>query len=49
MRVAKDSDSGEEITEDMWFARHKGLVRLEQKVDGQKSMTWELADFFERE
>lgn len=33
-------DSG--FTEDMWFAKGKGLVLLEQKVDGKTSMIWTL-------
>ncbi len=33
------------FSEDMWFARGKGLVRLEQKVDGEVSMTWTLVEF----
>jgi hypothetical protein len=37
--------SKEFFTEDMWFAKGKGLVRLEQKIEGQKSMTWTLEKF----
>jgi hypothetical protein len=33
------------FTEDRWFAKGKGLVRLEQKVDGRTSMTWTLTKF----
>ncbi|MFA5080647.1 MAG: hypothetical protein WC472_03435 [Candidatus Paceibacterota bacterium] len=33
------------FTEDMWFAKGKGLVHLEQKIEGQKSMTWTLEKF----
>lgn len=35
------------FSEDMWFAKGKGLVRLEQKVDGEVSMTWTLMEFSE--
>lgn len=35
------------FSEDMWFAKGKGLVRLEQKVDGEVSMTWNLVEFSE--
>ncbi|MEW6408061.1 MAG: hypothetical protein AB1465_05215 [Patescibacteria group bacterium] len=31
--------------EDMWFEKGKGLVRLEQRIDGLVSMTWRLVDF----
>ena len=33
------------FTEDMWFEEGRGLVRLEQKVGGKASMTWELVEF----
>jgi len=33
------------MTEDTWFASGKGLVRLEQKINGEPSMTWILEDF----
>lgn len=33
------------FTEQLWFGKGKGLVRLEQKIDGQKSMTWTLEKF----
>jgi len=33
------------FTEDHWYARGKGLVRLVQKVEGKESMTWTLAEF----
>jgi hypothetical protein len=33
------------FTETTWFAKDKGLVRLEQKVNGQTSMTWTLEKF----
>ena len=33
------------FTEDTWFALGKGMVRLEQKIDGQISMTWTLESF----
>lgn len=32
----------QKFTEDTWFARAKGLVRLEQKIEGQTSMVWKL-------
>jgi len=32
------------FTEDMWYAKGKGLVKLEQKVNGKISMTWKLMD-----
>lgn len=41
-----DIDKG--FSEDMWFAREKGLVRLEQKVDGKTSMIWNLVQFSNR-
>lgn len=48
-REVKDSDKKESVldsgfTEDMWFAQGKGLVVLEQKVDGKTSMVWTLAN-----
>ncbi len=33
------------FSEDTWFARGKGLVRLEQKVNGKTSMVWRLRSF----
>lgn len=33
------------FTEEMWYEEGKGLVRLEQKVKGKISMTWELVKF----
>lgn len=33
------------FTEDLWFAKGKGLVRLEQKVNGKVSMVWVLTQF----
>ena len=33
------------FTEDTWFVRGIGLVRLEQRVDGKLSMTWTLTKF----
>lgn len=38
-----DLDKG--FTEDIWYARGKGLVYLLQKVDDQVSMTWVLMNF----
>jgi hypothetical protein len=43
-----DSDAEREVlnrgfTEDTWYQRGRGLVRLEQTIDGQRTMTWELA------
>ena len=32
------------FTEDTWFAKGRGLVRLEQKVDGATSMVWTLVE-----
>jgi len=28
------------FTEDLWFAKGRGLVKLEQKIDGKTTMTW---------
>lgn len=36
---------GKGFTEDKWFVRGRGLVRLEQRVDGVVSMTWVLKEF----
>ena len=49
-KEGKDDTDGVSIlrkpfTEDMWFVIDKGLVLLEQKVDGKPSMTWTLVDF----
>jgi hypothetical protein len=33
------------FTEDMWFAKGKGMVRLEQKVLGETTMVWTLTSF----
>jgi hypothetical protein len=33
------------FTEDTWFARGKGLVRLEQKIEEKTSMVWTLVQF----
>jgi len=33
------------FTESTWFARGKGLVRLEQRVNGKTSMLWRLKSF----
>jgi len=41
----EQSHLGKGFTEDMWFARGKGMVRLEQKVEGETSMTWSLIQF----
>ena len=38
-------DSSPHITEDLWYAPGKGLVRLVQKVEGKVAMTWTLAEF----
>jgi hypothetical protein len=35
-------------TEDMWFARDKGLVRLVQRIEGKTTMTWTLDNFSAR-
>jgi len=37
--------SGINFTEETWFGKGIGLVRLEQKVNGQTSMTWTLESF----
>lgn len=55
-RVMKDdrmnelnvSHTNKEFTEETWFAKGKGLVRLVQKVDGKVSMIWTLADFIQK-
>lgn len=41
----KTSSFDKHFTEDMWFAKGKGLVRLEQKIEGKRSMTWTLENF----
>ncbi|MCX6761139.1 MAG: hypothetical protein NTZ84_03520 [Candidatus Nealsonbacteria bacterium] len=33
------------FTEDTWYAKGKGMVRLEQKIDGRTSMVWTLEKF----
>ena len=33
------------FTEDTWFAKGRGLISLEQKVNGKTSMTWRLKEF----
>lgn len=33
------------FTEDTWFARDQGLVRLEQRADGNLMMVWRLVNF----
>lgn len=40
-RVVSDAD----LVEDAWYSKKIGLVRLEQKVNGEPSMTWILEDF----
>lgn len=40
-----NDELGGAFTEDTWFARGKGLVRLEQKRDGKIAMTWVLEKF----
>ncbi len=40
-----DSRLNRGFTEDLWFARGKGLVRLVQRVDGVAAMTWSLVSF----
>ncbi|GMX58945.1 MAG: hypothetical protein MCSN_5990 [Candidatus Microsyncoccus archaeolyticus] len=39
------SSIGKGFTEDLWFARGTGLIRLEQRVDGKMTMTWTLSKF----
>jgi len=43
-RIVKSSEkvSFSGFSEDMWFMKNKGLVRLEQKIAGKVSMTWTL-------
>ncbi len=41
--VRTPRDTG--IVEDIWHAPGKGLVRLEQRVRGELSMTWALENF----
>jgi hypothetical protein len=36
---------GEGFSEDMWFGLDKGLVRLQQRIRNNVSMTWELVSF----
>lgn len=40
-----DSHLSKGFTEQLWFGKGKGLIRLEQKIDGQTSMTWTLEKF----
>lgn len=40
------SQLGKSFTEDMWYAKGKGLVLLEQKIEGKTSMTWTLEKFY---
>lgn len=37
-----ESSGSKSITENYWYAPNKGLVRLEQTVEGEISMTWTL-------
>lgn len=37
-----ESSIGKDFTEDTWFAKGVGLIRLEQRVEGIISMTWTL-------
>lgn len=39
------SEIAKPFVEDIYFERGKGLVRLEQRVSGSRSMVWELIDF----
>ncbi|MFA5009588.1 MAG: hypothetical protein WC534_03395 [Candidatus Paceibacterota bacterium] len=39
------SELGKFFTEDMWYANGKGLIRLEQKIEGKTSMVWTLEKF----
>jgi hypothetical protein len=41
----ESSAVGKGFTEDTWFMEGKGLVRLEQKVEGKTSMVWTLIQF----
>ena len=48
VRAPKDADGSilsKAFTEDVWFVKGKGLVRLQQKVEGVVSMTWTLESF----
>lgn len=36
---------GSAFTEDLWYAKGKGLVKLQQKINGEVSMTWNLKKF----
>lgn len=41
----RDSELGQAFTEDMWYMRRYGLVRLRQVVGGRESMVWTLKKF----
>ncbi len=41
----RNSDLDAGFVEHTWFAKGKGLVRLEQKINGKTSMTWTLESF----
>jgi ligand-binding sensor domain-containing protein len=41
------SDLDQAFTEHLWFAKNKGLVRLEQRREGKTAMVWKLTQFFE--
>lgn len=41
------SELDKEFTENMWFAKGKGLVRLEQQIEGESSMLWILSRYSE--
>lgn len=40
--ITGDSIISKGFSEEMWFVRGKGLVRLEQKIEGRTSMIWQL-------
>lgn len=39
-------DLNQAFTEHLWFAKNKGLVRLEQRRGGKTAMVWRLVQFF---
>lgn len=44
---AMDAELSYAFSEDLWFEKGKGLVRLEQKINGKISMTWNLLEFIQ--
>jgi len=45
IRQINASEQGKGFTEETWFAKDRGLVRFEQKVEGRVSMKWKLVQF----